>query len=124
MRKETFMPQCNPPNYSSFISILYHWCTINPEKDVYYFLADTGDITKKLNYRQLVSKASSIAGNLLKLHKLNPGDRVLLVYPPSLDFIIAFIACLMSGVIAVPAFPPDPTRLLKDTVIFNSILSS
>ena len=32
-------------------------------------------------------------------------DRVLLVYPPSLDFIVAYLACLRAGVVAVPVFP-------------------
>ena len=34
--------------------------------------------------------------------------RVLLVYPPSLDFIVAYLACLRAGVVAVPVFPPHP----------------
>ncbi len=38
--------------------------------------------------------------------KVNAGDRVLLVYPPSLDFIVAFIACLRASIVAVPVFPP------------------
>jgi acyl-CoA synthetase (AMP-forming)/AMP-acid ligase II len=33
-----------------------------------------------------------------------------LVYPPSLNFTIAFLACLKAGVIAVPVFPPNPVR--------------
>ena len=33
-------------------------------------------------------------------------DRVLLVYPPSLDFLVAFIACLKANLVAVPVFPP------------------
>src|SRR5262249_30388384 len=36
---------------------------------------------------------------------------VLLVYPPGLDFITALLGCLYARVIAVPAYPPDPTRL-------------
>ena len=50
-------------------------------------------------------------------------DRAVLVYPPSLDFIIAFIACLKAGIIAVPVFPPHPSR--RDTlVMFSSIVNS
>ena len=37
---------------------------------------------------------------------LKPGDRVLLVYLPSLDFIVAFLACLMAEIVPVPVFPP------------------
>src|SRR6185369_9102992 len=32
-------------------------------------------------------------------------------YPPGFDYICAFFRCLYAGVIAVPAYPPDPARL-------------
>src|SRR4029078_2729211 len=31
--------------------------------------------------------------------------------PPGLDYVAAFLGCLYAGVIAVPAYPPDPARL-------------
>lgn len=40
--------------------------------------------------------------------------RAVLVYPPSLDFMVAFLACLKAGVVAVPVFPPNPLR--RDTL--------
>src|SRR5262249_19806915 len=40
-----------------------------------------------------------------------PGDRALLLYPPGLDFVVALFACFRAGVVAVPAYPPDPARL-------------
>ena len=49
--------------------------------------------------------------------------RAVLVYPPSLDFTIAFIACLRAGIVAVPVFPPQPSR--KDTLLmFSTIVAS
>jgi acyl-CoA synthetase (AMP-forming)/AMP-acid ligase II len=39
------------------------------------------------------------------------GERALLVYPPGLSYITAFWACLFSGVIAVPAYPPFNKKL-------------
>src|SRR5262249_9366855 len=33
------------------------------------------------------------------------GERILLHYPPGLDFIISFLGCLYAGAIAVPVFP-------------------
>jgi len=39
------------------------------------------------------------------------GERVLLLYPPGLEFIAAFMGCLYAGAIAVPTYPPDPARL-------------
>ena len=47
----------------------------------------------------------------------------MLVYPPSLDFTIAFIACLKARIVAVPVFPPHPGR--SDTlVMFSRIVES
>lgn len=37
----------------------------------------------------------------------------LILYPPSLEYIGAFFGCLYAGVIAVPAYPPDPSRLQR-----------
>jgi acyl-CoA synthetase (AMP-forming)/AMP-acid ligase II len=45
------------------------------------------------------------------------------VYPPSLDFTLAFLACLKVGVVAVPVFPPNPAR--RDTLhMFSKIVES
>lgn len=38
------------------------------------------------------------------------GDRALLLYPPRLEFITAFLGCLAAGIIAVPAYPPRRNR--------------
>ncbi|WP_394829865.1 fatty acyl-AMP ligase [Pendulispora albinea] len=43
---------------------------------------------------------------------LRPGDRALLLYPPGLEFIYAFLGCLFARVIAVPAYPPRPSEPL------------
>ena len=39
---------------------------------------------------------------------LEPGDRVLLVYPPGLDFARGLLGCMAAGVVGVPVYPPDP----------------
>jgi acyl-CoA synthetase (AMP-forming)/AMP-acid ligase II len=44
---------------------------------------------------------------------LKPGDRVMLLYPPGLDFIAAFFGCLYAGVVAVPSFPPHAAQLAR-----------
>jgi len=45
------------------------------------------------------------------------------VYPPSVDFSIAFLACLKAGIVAVPVFPPNPAR--RDTLhMFAKITES
>ncbi|HRI09242.1 MAG TPA: AMP-binding protein, partial [Nannocystaceae bacterium] len=39
------------------------------------------------------------------------GERVLLLFPPGVDFAEAFVACVLAGAVAVPVPPPDPRRL-------------
>lgn len=58
------------------------------------------------------SNAAQISKKLLisRNQNIKRGDRVLLVYPPGLDFIDAFFGCLRAGVIPVPAIPPDPSQ--------------
>lgn len=38
-------------------------------------------------------------------------DRVVLLFGQESDFVASFIACLRTGVIAVPAYPPDPSKV-------------
>ena len=38
------------------------------------------------------------------------GQRVLLLYPPGLDFVAGFYGCLYAGAVAVPAYPPRRNR--------------
>ena len=63
----------------------------------------------ELTYAELRHRADAVS-RLLHDANARPGDRVLLLYPPGLAFIEAFFGCLRGGFIAVPAYPPDPTR--------------
>ncbi len=38
------------------------------------------------------------------------GERVLLLYPPGLDYIAAFFGSLYAGAVAVPAYPPRANK--------------
>ena len=53
-----------------------------------------------MTYRELDTLSRSL-GAVLQT-RVSPGDRVLLLYPPSLDFIVAFFGCLYAGAVAVP----------------------
>ena len=39
-----------------------------------------------------------------------PGERALILMPSGEDFVVAFLACLHAGIIAVPAYPPRRNR--------------
>jgi acyl-CoA synthetase (AMP-forming)/AMP-acid ligase II len=58
-----------------------------------------------LTYRRLDERAVALAGWLRRMFR--QGDRMLLLYPPGLEFTVGFLACLYSGLVAVPAPMPD-----------------
>ena len=78
-------------------------------KKAYIFLNDGEKDEKFLTYSELNNISLSIASNLTKY--ISQGQTALLIYPSGLDFITAFFACLYSGIIAIPAYPPDITRI-------------
>jgi len=52
---------------------------------------------------QLLERARSLAGWMTE--QGYAGQRAMLVFPPGLEFVEAFMACMMAGVIAVPVAP-------------------
>ena len=46
---------------------------------------------------------------------------VLLVFVPGLAFTASLIACFKAGLVGVPVYPPDPTRLGKELHHFTTI---
>merc|ERR1740124_2064847 len=96
-----------------------------PDKLALAFLGsgpNGGVIEKEMKYQDVMKQTSALAANLLA-SGLKKGDLAVLVFPPSLDFIIAFLACLTVGIVAVPVFPPHPAR--KDTLLmFSKIVQS
>ncbi|GAX26255.1 hypothetical protein FisN_16Lh085 [Fistulifera solaris] len=83
-----------------------------PDKTAIGFLRKDGE-PQFLTYAQLSQRMKQIASFLLS-KGLKAGDRAVLVYPPGLEFMTAFLACLYAGIVAVPVFPPNPSR--RDTL--------
>jgi acyl-CoA synthetase (AMP-forming)/AMP-acid ligase II len=75
-----------------------------PDRLAYTFLQNGETETGRLTYQELDRQARAIAAKLQSLNAA--GSRVLLIYPPGLEFIAAFFGCLYAGAIAVPAYPP------------------
>lgn len=79
--------------------------------DKLFFLNSSIHIVEKTNYPSLMIRAQAIAAKIQQ--HTQPGDRVLLIYQPGLDFICAFYACLYAGTIAVPVYPPAEKKLIE-----------
>ena len=74
------------------------------------YLSDGDNVSSALSFADLAQAARRLAAKLQQCTQ--PGDRVLLVYSPGLDYVVAFFACADAGVVAVPALSPSSARTL------------
>jgi len=81
------------------------------EKTVYTYLKDGESQEAGLTYCELERRALAIAAHLQYLLS-SPGERVLLLYPPGIEFPAAFFGCLCAGMVAVPTYPPHSNQFL------------
>lgn len=98
-----------PPPQTNFIDVLQHWAEHRPD-DTAFLFTDVESLEEKLTYAELWTEVRALAGALQDRCRIRAGDRVLLLYPPGLEFVIGFFACHAAGAIAVPAYPPRRNR--------------
>ncbi|MFJ4190551.1 amino acid adenylation domain-containing protein [Kitasatospora sp. NPDC089509] len=96
-------------DHPSLVSVLRGRAREHPDQVAYTFLADDGVEQQSLDHAALDRAARTIGHALQQLDA--EGRRVILLYPPGLDYLAAYFGCLYAGTVAVPAYPPDPTRL-------------
>ncbi len=101
----------NPGQGSDLVGLLRFRAAHQPERSAFTFLDGTETGRSGMNHRELDHRARTIAAALRV--DCAPGDRALLLYPPGLGFISAFLGCLYAGVVAIPAPLPDPVRLRR-----------
>ncbi|MET0626705.1 MAG: condensation domain-containing protein, partial [Pyrinomonadaceae bacterium] len=95
---------------ASLVHLLRARAQATPDRLVYTFLTDGDAEEEHLTYGQLDARARAVAGWLQRAGAR--GRRVLLLYPPGLDYNAAFWGCLYAGAVAVPAYPPRLNRSL------------
>jgi acyl-CoA synthetase (AMP-forming)/AMP-acid ligase II/acyl carrier protein len=78
------------------------------ERRAYTFLRDGESVEASLTYGELDRRARAVAARLVANGAAH--RPVLLLYPPGIDYIVGFYACLYAGALAVPAYPPRPNR--------------
>jgi acyl-CoA synthetase (AMP-forming)/AMP-acid ligase II len=75
---------------------------------VYIYLRDGELDEEQISFSEMEQRVKRIAA-WLQDRRLT-GERALLLFPPGLDFIAAYLGCLYAGVIAVPSYPPRLNR--------------
>lgn len=108
MNLERFLSPFAPPT-TNLVDCLRYWSEERPT-DVAFFFTDgeTDDIC--LTYAELDRRARIIGADLQS--RGLAGERVLLLFPPGLDFVSGFFGCLYAGAVAVPAYPPRRNRYM------------
>ncbi|HEX6288979.1 MAG TPA: amino acid adenylation domain-containing protein [Herpetosiphonaceae bacterium] len=108
MNTDQVLSSVAPVSAHSLLDLLQLRTRDQPERTAYIFLQDGEHTETRLTYAELDRRARSIAALLQRTAA--PGERVLLLYPPGLDYLAAFFGCLYAGLVAVPAYPPHPQR--------------
>ena len=100
-KKAEFPPRAE---LSSLVDVLRRRAAEQPDDAAYIFLPDRGAERLSLSFAELYARARAVAASLAE--RGQKGDRAVLLFSPGLDFIVAFFACLLAGVIAVPMMVP------------------
>ena len=90
----------------SILGPLYQWTERNPDQLLYAFLDADGRTADSCSYAQFLQRTTEISAHIQRTFRMDPGERVLLAYPPGLEMICAFFACVRLGLIPVPVYPP------------------
>ena len=98
---------------SSFADILAGRARDDPDATAFVFESED-----RVSYAELDARARTIAAALDGAQ----GERVLLVYPPGLEYVAALFGCFYAGAVAVPAYPPDPARLERSLPRLEAII--
>jgi acyl-CoA synthetase (AMP-forming)/AMP-acid ligase II len=91
-------------SFRLLVAVLAQRAVEQADDRAYVFVSDRGTEEAALTFRQLHDSANALAARLTAAAR--PGDRAILVFPPGLEFLVAFFGCLMADIIAVPMMMP------------------
>ena len=94
------------PNLTDYLE---RWARTAPDRPLYTFLDRASNPICSYTYANFHLRTNGLARVLADEVGIEPGEPVLLVYPPGLEMIVAFIACAKAGAVPaarIPAIPP------------------
>jgi amino acid adenylation domain-containing protein/non-ribosomal peptide synthase protein (TIGR01720 family) len=90
---------------ADIVKLLQRRAVVHPDRVALRYLGDGATETEALTYGELDRRVRVLAGVLQD--RAAHGDRAMLLYPSGVDYVVAFLACLYTGVVAVPVYPPE-----------------
>jgi acyl-CoA synthetase (AMP-forming)/AMP-acid ligase II/acyl carrier protein len=106
-------------NCTNWLQVLESQAANNPEKIAFSESVSISTEENEISYRTLSERVKSLAFSISQ--QCNFGDRVIILMPNSIDYVVGFFACVYAGVIAVPAYPPHKKK--RDWSRLNSIVN-
>jgi len=110
-----------PRSFGTLVELLKWRSSIGCGGPAYSYLVDGETQEVSISYEELDRQARAIAASLQSV--AGSGEHALLLYPPGLDFIAGFFGCLYAGLVAIPAYPPDPARLNRSLPRLQAIVA-
>lgn len=91
-------------DHLSLPEVLVHHAGTRGAQSAVALTSDAHGVVSELTFAALLREASALAADLSE--RSPPGERALLVFPTGLEFIVAYLACLIARVVAVPLMLP------------------
>ncbi|WP_049578667.1 fatty acyl-AMP ligase [Streptomyces sp. SBT349] len=95
----------------SFAEVLRERARRSPHAIAYRFVSED-ESAEELTYAEVDARARGVAAGIAAAAAGRPAP-ALLLFTPGIDYLVGLFGCFYAGVPAVPAFPPDPTRLMR-----------
>lgn len=92
----------------NWLQILENQAEKKPHKIAFSEKAKSDGDDSNLSYLALSTRVKALAYIISQQSKF--GDRVIILMPNGINYVIAFFACIYAGVIAVPAYPPHKKK--------------
>ncbi|OBC09567.1 fatty-acid--CoA ligase [Mycobacterium sp. 852013-50091_SCH5140682] len=96
------------PDGASIVEHVERWARVRGDKLAYRFLdfsTERDGVARDLTWAQFSARNKAVAARLQQVTQ--PGDRVAILCPQNLDYLVAFFGALYAGRIAVPLFDPS-----------------
>ncbi len=93
---------------TTLVEVLQSKARERGDKTAFTELSEEGAPDSAVTFAQLDRMARGVAAQLQEAG--TAGRRALLLYPPGIAFVGAFLGCLYAGVVAVASSPPHPSR--------------
>ncbi|TGD89310.1 fatty-acid--CoA ligase [Mycolicibacterium sp. CH28] len=96
------------PEGASVVKHVERWAKVRGDKTAYRFLdfsTERDGVVRELRWADFGTRNRAVAARLQQVTA--PGDRVAILCPQNLEYLVAFFGTLYSGRIAVPLFDPS-----------------